>query len=147
MNGEFSKVMNGEFSKWPQLIHNASTIEMDQPFSPTITEKSIERTTGSLDQVAGKLCELIIGNETFRQIITDAVFLAFQQNLNNLEKRLKILKKKILFFVDSLKVKSNTGGAISYWFTELQPLKMKTQMRSLRKFLTINLESKSVMSI
>ena len=59
----------------------------------------------SLDQVAGKLCELITENNAFRQIITDAVSLAFQKNLTKLETEVKSLKEENQLLKEQLKTK------------------------------------------
>ena len=51
----------------------------------------------ALDEVAVKICGLITENEAFRQIKTDAVSIAFQKNLNSLEKKINSLKDENQF--------------------------------------------------
>ena len=51
----------------------------------------------ALDEVAVKICGLITENEAFRQIITDAVSIAFQKNLNSLERKINSLKDENQF--------------------------------------------------
>ena len=77
----------GSSSGWPTCAASSSR--------PTGTD-SLDSLT-ALDEVAVKICGLITENEAFRQIITDAVSIAFQKNLNSLEKKINSLKDENQF--------------------------------------------------
>ena len=84
------------FTSWPELSESTAntSIFTDKDFTGNNSSAAIKANSQGLDQVAGKLCEMITENDAFRQIITDAVSLAFHENLNKLETEVKSLKEE-----------------------------------------------------
>ena len=84
------------FTSWSELSENTAntSIFTDKDSTGNNSSATIMANSQGLDQVAGKLCELITENDAFRQIITDAVSLAFHENLTELETKVKSLKEE-----------------------------------------------------
>ena len=72
---------------------NALILTKKKSTGNNYSDTSISNSHG-LDQVASKFCELITENEAFQQIKTDAISLAFQENLNKLKAEVKNLKEE-----------------------------------------------------
>ena len=83
----------GSSSGWPTCAASSSR--------PTGTD-SLDSLT-ALDEVAVKICGIITENEAFQQIITNAVSIAFQKNLNSLEKKINSLKDENQFVRQQVK--------------------------------------------